>query len=367
MEALVSEKIQSIFSFQKKLADASWDVDSIDNHKDHGLQNIIDRETVSLPEVHKLRVQSELVGYGCLDPLLNDESITEILVNRFDQVFYEKSGQLYKSEDYFFSEQTYNSILDRLSQKCSSYLNREKPFVEAQLKNWRITILFSELSRGDNLLSIRKQPVEVWTLDRLKELNWCTDQQLELIQSVFANKKNFLVVGGTGSGKTSFLQSLLQQFSRNERAVIIEDTQELHLPNSACCSLLTRQDPSGSVSDVNMDDLLKRALRLRPDRLVIGEIRGAEAKSLLMALATGHDGSFGSMHARTAQEALLRLEMLIQMGAPQWNLKSIRNLIAMTLQNVFVVEKVNGQRKLRGIYEITSVEENGILLQQVDE
>ena len=174
-------------------------------------------------------------------------------------------------------------------------------------------------------------------------------------------------MGGTSSGKTSFLQSLLQEFSKNERAVIIEDTQELNLPNSACCSLLTRQDPSGCVRDITMDDLLKRALRLRPDRLVIGEIRGPEAKSLLMALATGHDGSFGSMHARTASEALLRLEMLIQMGAPQWNLKSIRHLIAMTLQNIFVVEKLNGKRQLQGIYQISSLEENGIILQKLDD
>ena len=100
---------------------------------------------------------------------------------------------------------------------------------------------------------------------------------------------------------------------------------------------------------------------------MIGEIRGPEAKSLLMALATGHDGSFGSMHARTAKEALLRLEMLIQMGAPQWNLKSIRHLIAMTLQNIFVVEKLNGKRQLQGIYQISSLEENGIILQKLDD
>lgn len=365
MELALSEKIQSIFSLQKKVADAAWDIDAVEEQKHQSLQKIIDREVTTLPAIHQLRVQSEFNGFGCLDSLLNDPDISEILVNRFDQVFFEKNGKLSQSLDYFFSEQTYSAVLDRLSQQCHSYLNREKPFVESQLGKWRITILFSELSRGSNLLSIRKQPADVWTLPRLRELDWCTDAQLRLIEDVFKSKKNFLVVGGTGSGKTSFLQSLLQQFSENERAVIIEDTQELHLPNPVCCSLLTRQDPSGSVGDVTMDDLLKRALRLRPDRLVIGEIRGAEAKSLLMALATGHDGSFGSMHARTAQEALLRLEMLIQMGAPQWNLKSIRNLIAMTLQVVFVVEKVDGKRKLKGIWEITSVEDNGVLLQEL--
>lgn len=366
MEFVLTEKIQSIFAEQKKLADATWDLDSAGSNKDQGLQTIVERNIAGLTSDQQIRIRHELLGLGCLEPLLVDESITEILVNQFDQVFIEKNGFLSRSADHFYSEHTYLAALDRLSQSCSSYLNREKPFVEAQYKKWRITIVFSELSRGSHLLSIRKQPSTVWSLGRLRELNWCDDNQLELIKKIFADKKNFLVVGGTGSGKTSFLQSLLQEFPEHDRAVIIEDTQELHLPNLTSCSLLTRQDPSKSVGDVTMDDLLKRALRLRPDRLVVGEIRGPEAKSLLMALATGHDGSFGSMHARTAAEALLRLEMLIQMGAPQWNLKSIRNLIAMTLQIVFVVGKINGTRKLLGIYQVTSVEDTGVLLQRID-
>ena len=361
------KNIQAIFTEQKSQADNTWDVDSMNSKQNLNLQNIIDRLTTNLNSIEKTRIQSEFNGYGPLETLLSDSEVTEVIANSFNEIYYEKKGLLISLDDHFFSEQTYNAALDRLSQNCQSYLNREKPFIESQLKNWRVTILFSELSRGSNLLSIRKQPQDVWTLEKLYQTKWCNEKQLKMTEKIFSAKKNFLVVGGTGSGKTSFLQSVLGRFLATERAVIIEDTQELHLPNSASCSLLTRQDPSRTVGDITMDDLLKRALRLRPDRLVFGEIRGAEAKSLLMALATGHDGSFGSMHARTASEALLRLEMLIQMGAPQWNLKSIRNLIGMTLQNVFVVEKVNGQRKLQGIFEITSVEENGILLQKIDD
>ncbi len=367
MELEVCQKIQKIYFKQKELADDNWNIENDSSTNNKNLKYIIDEELTSLSEIQQKRIRAELEGYGPLEQLLNDSSICEVLVNRFDEIYFEKLGHLQKWDDHFYSEQTYAACLDRLSQLCHSYLNRDKPFIETQLGLWRVTILFSELSRGSNLLSIRKQPQDVWTLERLQEQNWCTVLQMKMIKNIFEMKKNFLVIGGTGSGKTSLLQSLLQQFSDNERAVIIEDTQELKLPNSACCSLLTRQDPSGCVRDVTMDDLLKRALRLRPDRLVIGEIRGPEAKSLLMALATGHDGSFGSMHARTANEALLRLEMLIQMGAPQWNLKSIRHLIAMTLQNIFVVEKINGKRQLQGIYQISSLEENGIILQKLDD
>lgn len=355
MNTEVYKKLQVIFGKQKEAADAELDIEkptpylASEEHTDSD---------------H--RVQSELTGLGPLDTLIENERVTEILVNHFNQIYYEELGKLQKLNDSFFSEQSYRQAIDRLSQKCQSYLCREKPFVEKQFGNLRVTIIFDEISRGNPILSIRKQPASRWTLQKLFEKNWCNEEQLKLIKQILNNRKNFLVVGGTGSGKTSFLQSLLEEFSQTERAVIIEDTQELHLPNQASASLLTRQDPSGCVSDINMDDLLKRALRLRPDRLVIGEIRGSEAKSLLMSMATGHDGSFGSLHARTAHECLLRLEMLIQIGAPQWNLHSIRRLIGLTIQNIFVIEKVDRKRQLQGIYQISSVEETGITLMRLD-
>lgn len=319
----------------------------------------------------RLRIENEFLGYGPLNTLLLDPEITEILANGFDKIFYEKAGILYQHEDHFYSEQTYNSMLDRLAQKCETYLNREKPFIEVQLGNLRITIIFSEISRGYPLLSIRVQPEFNWSLPALFKNNFFNQNQLNIITKILQTKKNFLVVGGTGSGKTSFMQALLGQINTLERMVIIEDTQELRLPNQVSVSLLTRQDPSQTVQDIGMDDLLKRSLRLRPDRLVIGEIRGSEARSLLLALSTGHDGSFGSLHARSAQEAMLRLEMLIQMGAPQWSLSSIRKLIAMTVQNIIVLEKsckkTGGIRKIKGIFEISSLEEMGLTFTQLDE
>ena len=315
----------------------------------------------------RLRVENELLENGPISSLLLDTEITEILVNSFTDIFYEKKGMLYKSNDHFYSEQTYNSMLDRLAQNCGTYLNREKPFIEAQFGNLRITIIFAEISRGFTILCIRIQPLATWTLQALKNNNFFNGKQLLIIENILNMKKNFLVIGGTGSGKTSFLQALISEINTLERIVIIEDTQELHLPNKVSISLLTRQDPSQAVSDISMEDLLKRSLRLRPDRLVVGEIRGSEAKSLLLALSTGHDGSFGSLHAKSTAEAMLRLEMLIQMGAPQWSLSSIRKLISMTIQYVFVLEKKAGLRKLKEIYEINSLEETGLTFTHLDD
>lgn len=350
MTEIINKKIEEISNKQQSNFKFDW-------------QNSLKTEPV---EIQK-RINSEFLSYGPIDQLLLDSEITEILVNQFDQVYYEKQGLLNKSSDRFYSEQTYTAALDRLAQNCGSYLSREKPFIEAQFNNLRVTLIFPEISRGHPLLSIRIQPETRWTLSTLYEKKFFNTFQLSLIENIFNSKKNFLVVGGTGSGKTSFLQALIGNISYSERLVIIEDTQELHLPNPVSASLLTRQDPGGLVVDITMDDLLKRALRLRPDRIVVGEIRGAEARSLLLALSTGHDGSFGSLHAKSVKEALLRLEMLIQMGAPQWSLYSIRKLIALTIQYVFVLEKKEGQRKVAGIFELNSLEETGFTFTQLDE
>lgn len=366
MNSDIFRKLENIFQKQSQISQIDFEHGDVHSDSATVLKNLVETETKNdTPEI-RLRIDEELNGFGPIKSLLDDENVTEILINSHHSIFYEKKGQLFSFSDQFFSESSYIAFLDRLTQKCQTFMNREKPFTECQWGNLRITTIFSEIARGHHLISIRKQPQNRWTLPQFLQNSWCSEEQMRLIQNIVQSKKNFLVVGGTGSGKTSFLQAALQSLPELERIVMIEDTQELHPPNAASVSLLTRQDPSRSVSDITMDDLLKRALRLRPDRLVIGEIRGPEAKSLLMAMATGHDGSFGSLHARTASEALLRLEMLIQMGAPQWTLQSIRQLMAMTIQTIFVLEKKDGVRKLEGIYQVISLEENGLILNRED-
>lgn len=346
----IQKKINYIFAQQKENFKYDW------------------KRELQITDTHAIkRIESELQSYGPLDPLIENTEITEILVNNYQDIYYEKNAKLLKHPDHFFSEETYYSAMDRLAQTCNSYLNREKPYLEARFNNLRISLISGELSRGSHVLSIRKQPKTSWTLERFKQINFLSESQKILIQNILLHRKNFLVVGNTSSGKTSLLQALLSELPHDERNIIIEDTQELNLPNNLSVSLLTRSDPNQSVVDVNMDDLLKRALRLRPDRLIIGEIRGAEARSLLMALSTGHDGSFGSLHAKSAQEALLRLEMLIQMGAANWSIDSIRKLISLSLNYILVAEKSDGVRKLKGIYEINSLESNGFTFTRLDE
>lgn len=333
--------------------------------KDHSLTMSLDQHLQSVDDSVRQRILNELNGFGPITNLLADESITEILINQFDQIYFEKMGLLQRSEDHFFDVNSYKEFIEKLCSFCNTYINSEKPFIEMQLNNLRITVLFPDICRGEYIVSIRKQPLTRWTFDRLLAQGWATDSQIAVIRNLIAKKKNFLVIGGTGSGKTSLLQAAISEMAQ-DRLVIIEDTQELQPVYTQNTSLLTRIDPTKKLIDVTMNELIKKALRLRPDRICVGEIRGEEATALLMALATGHDGSFGSLHARTAHEALLRLEMLIQMGAPQWSLQSIRRLIGLTVQNILVVEKRDGKRVLKSIYEVTSVEEHGITLQEME-
>lgn len=331
-------------------------------------ENILNAQSDQLQCVDdsiRRRILDELNGFGPVATLLEEDTVTEILINQFDQIYFERNGHLLRSEDHFFDKTSYQDFIEKLCNFCQTYINAEKPFIEVQFNNLRITVLFPQICRGEYIVSIRKQPLSRWTLERLSSQNWAKPKEISAIKNLIQQKKNFLVIGGTGSGKTSLLQSCIAEMN-NDRLVIIEDTQELQPIYTQNASLLTRIDPTKKLIDVTMNELIKKALRLRPDRICVGEIRGEEATALLMALATGHDGSFGSLHARTAAEALLRLEMLIQMGAPQWSLQSIRRLIGLTVQNIIVVEKRDGKRCLKGIYEIGSVEEHGITLQQLE-
>lgn len=359
------EQARNLFSKLRTEKSEILSVDTINSLKEASLSESLQQHLQTVDESVRERILNELNGFGPITSLLNDDDVTEILINQFDQIYYEKAGYLKRCEDHFFDINSYKEFIEKLCSFCNTYINSEKPFIEMQLNNLRLTVLFPEICRGEYLVSIRKQPLTCWTFDLLKNQGWASVSQVTAVKNIILQKKNFLVVGGTGSGKTSLLQAAISEMAQ-DRIVIIEDTQELQPVYAQNSSLLTRIDATKKLIDVTMNDLIKKALRLRPDRICVGEIRGEEATALLMALSTGHDGSFGSIHARTAHEALLRLEMLIQMGAPQWSLQSIRRLIGLTVQNILVVEKRDGKRVLKGLYEVSSVEDHGITLQELD-
>lgn len=319
----------------------------------------------SVSEADRKRVQSEFIGNGPIESLLQDPTVSEVLINDFDRIFFEREGKLLQHDDQFYSQHSYLIYVERLCEKLNRPLNREQPFLELQLNESRYTLIFGELSAGVPVLSIRKQIMKSLNFQKLVSSGWCCTDSASRVAELVQQKKNILVVGATSSGKTTVLQSLLSLVPASERCIIIEDTKELASPNDASVSLLAREFGSGTILTVSLENLIRRALRLRPDRIIVGEVRGAEAYALLLALSTGHRGSLSSLHAANANQALLRLEMLVQLGAPDWDLRSIRRLISLSVDAIIVVEKTTAGRKLKEICVTKSLEENGIILEKV--
>lgn len=330
----------------------------------HKVQNILSKYKNEMSIEDFDRINEEIFGWGPLKVLFDDGEITEILVNGEDNIWFEKSGRLHKYSDQFFSAITFKQVFNRICDEAAVHLTSAIPFIDGKFKNFRFTVVGNEITKDHIHISFRRHPENPWTIKMLEQQDWAKDSDFEKLLSLICSRKNFLVVGGTGSGKTSVCNALLQTLPENERVVVIEDSNEIRLPNKASTKILTRIDPNGELPNIDQEHLVKRALRLRPDRIVLGEIRAGEAKDLLMALATGHGGSFATLHADDAAQALLRLEMLIQLGAPQWNLTAIRRLIQMSLQYIIVTKKTaDGHRRLHSIYKLTSLEENGFLME----
>jgi pilus assembly protein CpaF len=310
-------------------------------------------------------LREEILGYGPLSDLIEDQSIGEIIINNFQNIWIEKNGHLSLCPRSFLSDNSYKNILSRIQNEAGLEANMNQPFIDGTWREHRLHLCIPPVTAHYSL-SIRKKSALPWGFERLKEVGWGTQDQIKILRDLYENKKSFLVVGGTSSGKTSVLNSFMQITSPSERILIIEDTSEVLLPNPCSNRLLSRQDPQKLFPDVTLQDLVRQSLRMRPDRIVMGEVRGVEAKDLLMAFATGHEGSCGTIHATSATEALLRLEMLIQLGAPQWSLDAVRRLLFLSLHYLIVVNKNKlGQRKLEGVYRLSSLESFGITVERI--
>ncbi|MCK6597270.1 MAG: Flp pilus assembly complex ATPase component TadA [Bdellovibrionaceae bacterium] len=329
------------------------------------LDQIINEETSHLSTHEKNRIANEFHGLGPLEDLFQKTNVTEIIVNSPNKIFFEENGKLNKHEDSFYSDFTFDLFIQRISDKINLSLSLEQPFCDGSFANFRVSLVDKSITKDHTSVNFRKHPIHSWDFEKLILSDWCSKEVYYNFKSLIDDNKNFLIIGPTGSGKTSVLNSCLQLTAATERSLIIEDTSEIILPNDASIKLLTKHDPHGIQKEITQNDLVRRALRLRPDRIIMGEIRSSEAKDFLMALSTGHLGSFATLHASDPHQALIRLEMLIQIGAPQWNLLAIRRLIALSLNYIIVVGKDDsGKRKFKGAFELNSLEEHGFLIER---
>jgi pilus assembly protein CpaF len=307
-------------------------------------------------------VMEELEGFGPLQPLLKDNEVSEILVNDWQTIFYEKAGKLWKATETFATETTLMRLIQRLLVQMERVADRRHPLIDGTLADGtRVHVALPPVTTAPSLC-LRRHRNSQWTLEDLIQRKMMRPQDAQLLESWVVRRKNLLICGPTGCGKTTLLRALLASVPDDERILILEDTLEIGETSHNHVSLLTRMDPEALAPQISLSTLLKHSLRMRPDRIIVGEVRGEEALILLDALATGHRGSMSSLHGATADQALRRLESLASRGAPQWSLACIRQLIKDALDGIVVIEKENGLRKISQAMEITGLESFGFLL-----
>ncbi len=328
----------------------------------------IKKHIQNLESHYQERLREEFFGVGPLKFLLSDHQITEIIINNYDVIWIEREGRLQKSNEIFFSKQTYEGFLQRLYLELGQEPTLLEPFLDGTWRNHRLHVVGHYHSLTPEVrLTIRKHKLQPWTLADLEQRGWTTHpHEIEFLQMLVKERHNILIIGPASSGKTSVLTALLNICEENERVIIIEDSQEIFPSSKVSTSLLARFDTRKTLPSITLADLVRQSLRMRPDRLIIGEVRGEEATDLLLALSTGHQGSFGTLHASDPRQALFRLEMLIQMGAPYWSLGTIRKLILLSLNYMILCSRTqSGERKLAGIYKLISLEDSGIIIERV--
>ena len=314
---------------------------------------------------HYSRFINELFGLGPIEPLIQNTNNTEIIINGKEHIFYEQKGKLHPLPDTFLSDLTFQNFIHRILEEAGIVLNLKQPFVDGNWRGWRVHVACTPVINKDFHLSFRRHPKNPWTFPLLKNQGWAPEKGIKLVEKLLKEKSNMLIVGPTSSGKTSVLNACLQCLPPTERILTIEDSSELLLPNSFSTKLFTRTNSNSPDTLLNIDqsELVRQSLRMRPDRIVMGEARGTEAKDLLMALATGHSGSLGTIHAKNHKQALWRLEMLVQMGAPSWDTQTIRQMIVLSIEHLIVLGRYMGERKLMGIYKLSGLEKTGFLFE----
>jgi pilus assembly protein CpaF len=292
-----------------------------------------------------------------------NSAISEVLVNSYDRVYFEINGSFKLSDFKFENLEQYKLFVQTLCEKAKIQFDFNTPCANGNFNSYRIHIVSAPLSES-TLLSLRKIKKTNWKLEELVESSF-QQRNLDTLKSIVTQKKNLLLVGPTGVGKTSYISALMSYIPNSERVVIIEDTDELITPNDLSVKLLTRFDIHGHLKDYNQNDLIKQSLRMRPHRLIVGEVRGTEAKDLLLALSTGHSGSLCSLHAEDAHQALLRLEMLIRMGAPEWDLMAIRRLMYFSLHYILTLHFDGNERTIRSLHQVAGHESHGLNLTKI--
>ena len=311
------------------------------------------------------QIFSSIRGFGLLDTIINDDSVTEVMINGPKEIFIEKSGKLTALEEHFESEEKLQDIIQRIVALAGREVNQANPIVDTRLPDGsRVNVVLPPISLKGPIVTIRKFSKEPMTVEKLIQYKSITPQIAEVLKLLVRAKYNIFICGGTGSGKTTFLNAISNFIPSDERVITIEDSAELQIANvDNLVSLETRNANTAGVGAVTIRDLIKSALRMRPDRIVVGEVRGAEALAMLQAMNTGHDGSLSTGHANSTRDMLSRLETMVLTGADGLPLDAVRQQIASAVDIIVHLSRLRDRsRKTMEITEVVGYENGSIRL-----
>jgi pilus assembly protein CpaF len=335
------------------------------------VMEIVAQEQVPLNATEKDKIQTELLdeifGLGPLEPLLKDPTISDILVNHKDLVYIERGGVLQRCNVKFRDERHLLQIIDRIVSRVGRRIDESSPMVDARLPDGsRVNAIIPPLALDGSALSIRRFGTSPLTADRLLELKSISPEMLQILTAAVRARISILVSGGTGAGKTTFLNMLSRYIPETERLVTIEDAAELQLQQENLVRLETRPPNVEGNGAVRQRQLLINCLRMRPDRIIIGEVRGEEAFDMLQAMNTGHEGSMTTIHANTCRDALARLESMVAMANINLPDRAVRQQITSAIAVVVQISRMSdGSRRVVNISEITGMDENVISMQEI--
>jgi pilus assembly protein CpaF len=336
-----------------------------------GIEMILAEEKIPLPSPEKERlcreIRHELMGYGPLEPLLLDASVNDILVNTYNRVFVERRGKLEASAIRFTDNAHLLKIIEKIASGVGRRIDESCPMVDARLPDGsRVNAIIPPLALDGPALSIRKFSRDPIKMEDLINFGSITADMAEVLQGMVKARLNILISGGTGTGKTTFLNVLSSCIPNDERIITIEDSAELQMQQDHVVRLETRPPNLEGQGEVTQRDLVRNALRMRPDRIILGEVRSGEALDMLQAMNTGHDGSLATIHANSPRDALTRLETMVSMAGLNILERAIRHQIASAINVVIQLARLSdGSRKMMNLFEIIGMEGELITMQEI--
>ena len=331
----------------------------------------VSKEAREIPMTLRQRADLERIIFNSLrkldilQELVDDKDVTEIMVNGPNEIFYEKAGRIYEFNGHFSSEEKLEDVIQQIVGRHNRVVNQASPIVDTRLSDGsRVNIVLNPISIGGSAVSIRKFPEHPMSMEKLIDIESISPEAAGVLQILTQAKYNIFISGGTGSGKTTFLNALSQYIPDDERIITIEDSAELQLVWAKnIVRLETRNSNTDGVTPITIRDLIRTALRMRPDRIIVGECRGAEALDMLQAMNTGHDGSLSTGHANSPADAISRIEVMTLMGAEEMPLKAIRQQVASGIDIIVQLGRLRDKsRRVLEISEIDSFTDGEIML-----